>query len=225
MFPSLLGIAGIALFVGLGVWQVQRLEWKEAVLSSITARINSAPVSLPSDPSSEAHNFLPVYATGRTVGGELLVLLSRKGFGPGFRSITAFETEGRRVLLDGGFVPDAHRREDRPNRQVDVVGNLHWPKEYDSWFTPEPEGNLWFARRVPEMAAELDTEPVLVVARLIDPPADNVFPWGVDEVDIPNNHLQYAITWFGLAASWAGMTAFWLWRISRRPIEREPRTA
>ena len=101
-----------------------------------------------------------------------------------------------------------------------ITGNLHWPQERDR-FTPEPDAasGLWFARDVPQMAAALGTEPVLVVARAVEP-ADGAFtPLPVDTAGIPNDHLGYALTWFSLAAAWAGMTLLLLWRIRRRPGE------
>ena len=214
-FPLILGTGGVALLVGLGIWQLQRLDWKEAVLAEIEARIQAPPVPIPLEVSQDVHKYLSVEAQGRAVGRELLVLLSRKGFGPGYRSVTAFETGGRRVLLDRGFVPQELRSDSRADVETAIIGNLHWPDEYDRLFTPEPEGELWFARRVPEMAAELGTEQVMIVARESDPTVGGVEPWPVDAAGIPNNHLQYAITWLALAAVWTGMTAFWLWRISR----------
>jgi len=83
-------------------------------------------------------------------------------------------------------------------------------------FTPEPDARtgLWFARDVPAMAAHLDAEPVLVIAR--DPTAPGIDPIPVDTSGIPNDHFGYAVQWFGLAAVWLGMTAYLLWRIRRR---------
>lgn len=79
-------------------------------------------------------------------------------------------------------------------------------------FTPEPDksNNIWFARDVPKMAAALGTEPVLLIAKSKTDP--NVVPLPVDTEGIPNDHLQYAITWFSLALIWAAMTGFFLWR-------------
>ena len=73
--------------------------------------------------------------------------------------------DGRRILLDRGFVDQDHKRDPRPPVRLDVVGNLHWPQEKGS-ATPAPnlDQNIWFARDVPAMAKALGTEPVLVVA-------------------------------------------------------------
>ncbi|HCT33990.1 MAG TPA: SURF1 family protein, partial [Sulfitobacter sp.] len=94
-----------------------------------------------------------------------------------------------------------------------VTGNLQWPRETDS-FTPEADlkGNIWFARDVPDMAQTLGTEPVLLVARSSTPQPAGISPLPVDTARIPNDHLQYAITWFSLAAIWLGMSLFFLRR-------------
>jgi surfeit locus 1 family protein len=141
--------------------------------------------------------------------------------GAGFRIVTAFETpEGRRLLLDRGFVPDEAKTAPRPPQQLTVTGNLHWPDDRDG-FTPEndPQANYWFARDLPEMAEALGTEPVLVVARATDPAQPGIAPLPLGTEGIPNNHLGYAIQWFGLAAVWLGMTALLIRRISRRAGE------
>ena len=208
-----LGIAGTLVLVSLGVWQVQRLEWKMGILDRIESRIVSESVAIPLNPDPSNDNYLPVMADGRVLHPELAVLLSRKGLGPGFRIIVPFKTEGRRILLDRGFVPERHLEDSRGEEDVSVEGNLLWPDEIDRWFTPEPEGNLWFARDVPSMARELGTEALLIVVRNSTTEVENLFPWPVDTVGIPNDHREYAITWFSLAAAWLGMTAFWLWRI------------
>ncbi len=215
IFPLLLGVFGVASLSALGVWQVQRLQWKQEILAKIDSRIAESPAPLPARPLEDRDNFLAVAAGGHVRGPELLMLLSRPGHGPGFRVIAVFETGGRRVLLDRGFIPERARGSERAGGWVDVVGNLHWPDEWDAFFTPEPEGNLWFARDVEAMANALGAEPVLIVARAAEPPQPGLLPWPVDSSEIPNNHRNYAITWFLMAAAWCGMTALWVWRISR----------
>ena len=97
-----------------------------------------------------------------------------------------------------------------------ITGNLHWPDETDL-FTPEPDRalNFWFARDADALSGELGAEPFLIVLRETSESARPVTPLPVDTGAIPNDHLEYAITWFGLAAVWAGMTLFWIVRIAR----------
>jgi len=221
VFPLILGIVGTAVLVSLGVWQLQRLEWKEAILADIAGRISEAPVSLPDNPDPEKDRYLPVRAEGRFGEAELHVLVSLRGPGAGYRVIQPFETGGRRILVDRGYVPAAEKDAPPATGPAIVTGNLHWPDEVDS-FTPEadPAGNIWFARDVPVLAEALDTEPVLVIAREIEG-AQRGEPLPVTTEGIPNSHLGYAVQWFGLALVWAGMTAFLLWRIHTRTDERE----
>ena len=226
LFPLIAGLGGAAVLAALGVWQLQRLEWKEGVLADIEARIAAPPVELPDVPELERDRYLPVRATGTTGGAELHVLVSLRDAGAGFRIVTAFDTEGgRRILLDRGFVPTEAKDAARPPRRLAVTGNLHWPDERDR-FTPEndPEGNFWFAREVPVMAEALDTKPVLLVVRATEPRQQGIRPLPVSTEGIPNSHLGYAVQWFGMAAVWLGMTALLIRRISRRGREERPAT-
>jgi surfeit locus 1 family protein len=219
IFPLLLGLAGAAVLIGLGVWQLQRLAWKEAILADIAARIAAPPGPLPAAPDPEADRYRPVAVTGRFTGDDIRVLASQKGAGPGYRVVAGFETaEGRRILVDRGFLPEALRAAHRPvEAAATVTGNLHWPDEVDR-FTPPPDARtgIWFARDLPAMAAVLRAEPVLVIARTVEPADPAVLPLPLDTAHIPNDHLGYAVTWFGLAAVWLGMTALLVWRIARR---------
>ncbi len=215
ILPLLFGLIGAAVLISLGMWQMQRLAWKEAILAQIESRISAAPVALPAVPEAERDRYLPVFAEGRFTAESLDVLVSRKQIGAGVRVIEVFETEGRRILVDRGFVTDDERAAPRDEAATRVVGNLHWPAEVDS-FTPAPDAKtgLWFARDVPAMAAALKTEPLLIVAR--ESTAAGIEPVPVDTANIPNDHFGYAVQWFSLAAVWLGMTAYLLWRISRR---------
>lgn len=219
IFPILLGLVGCAVLISLGVWQVNRLAWKEAMLAAIEAKIHDAPVALPASPDPAADKYLPVTVTGQFTGQELFVLAGQKGTSPGVEVIAGFQTQdGRKILVDRGFLHETDRSAPRPAGQtVTLTGNLHWPMETDS-YTPPPDEKtgLWFARDVPAMAAELGTEPTMIVAN--GPVSDGIQPQSVDTSSIPNDHLNYAITWFSLAAVWAGMTVYLLWRIRRRTV-------
>ncbi|ETX30971.1 SURF1 family protein [Roseivivax isoporae] len=214
--PLLIGLVGAAILVALGIWQVQRLEWKRGILTEIETTITADPVPLPAPGAAdpEADRYLPVAARGTIAPGELHVLVSRKQQGAGYRIIAPFETEdGRRVLLDRGFVPTEAKAAPRRIGATRITGNLHWPEERGG-FTPENDlsDNIWFARDVAAMAEALGTEPLLVVVRTETPQAPGLVPLPVSAVGIPNDHLQYAITWFSLALIWLGMAAIWIRR-------------
>lgn len=210
--PLLIGLIGAAILLGLGRWQLQRLDWKEGIIAAIDTRIREVPAALPDAPT-DADRYMPVRVAGRFTGDRLLVLVSHKEMGPGFRVISAFNAGGRKIMVDRGFIYEAWRNDPLTATDTEVNGNLHWPEEVDG-YTPAPEGDLWFARDVPEMAKALGTEPVMIIART--PTGDGVVPMPVDTSAIPNDHLGYALTWFSLAAAWLGMTLLWLWRIRRR---------
>ena len=218
ILPLLFGLIGTAILIWLGVWQIHRLAWKEGVLAQISARLDDAPTVLPAQPDPVADKYLPVTVSGRFTGQGLDVLASRKGDGAGYRVIAAFQTDdGRRIMIDRGFLPEDQRQAPRTATTATIVGTLHWPDEVDS-YTPAPDATtgIWFARDVPAMAAALGTAPVLVVAR--DATGDGIDPMPVDTSGIPNDHLQYAITWFSLAVVWVGMTVLLLWRIRRQTV-------
>ena len=214
--PLAFGIVGCAVLVSLGIWQLQRLKWKEGMLAQIETQMASTPVPIFSEPFEE---FMPVVAEGRITGPEAHVLTSVRHTGAGFRIVSAFETEGRRILLDRGFVPQSLKNAPRPELEVRVEGNFRTVDEVDI-FTPEPDlkGNYWFARDIPLLADVLGTEPVLIILRETSEVEPAVTPMPVDTAGIPNDHLGYAFTWFSLAAVWAGMTAFFVWRIDRRSV-------
>ena len=217
VLPLILGIAGFAVLASLGLWQLRRLEWKEAMLDEIARGIAAAPVELPAaiDPSMK---YLPVTMTGTTTGDEILVLSGTRELGGGYNVISAFQTDdGRRIMVDRGFIPQDDRHAARPSVALTVTGNLHWPDEKGR-STPEPDlkAGIWFAREVPRMAEHLGTEPVLVVASAVQGDAQGVMPMPLDIGGIPNNHLSYAVQWFTFALICFGMTMALAWRIRRQ---------
>jgi surfeit locus 1 family protein len=218
ILPMVFGIGGFAVLVGLGLWQLDRQAWKEAILAEIEGRITADPVALPAAPDPTTDRYLPVAASGAFSGTSVKVLVSTRDDGAGYRIVSAFLTgDGRRIMVDEGFVPDDGAIHPGAATGVTVTGNLHWPDEVDRW-TPEPDmsEDLFFARDVPAMAAALGAEPVLIVARAVEGVDPRARPMPVGVGGIPNNHFGYAVQWFGMAAVWAGMTVFLLWRIRRR---------
>lgn len=213
------GVVGVAILLVLGFWQVQRLAQKEALIAEIEARLAADPVALPQGPDPARDRLLRVAATGRIGPEELHVLSSVRPWGAGYRIVSPMTLpDGRRILVDLGFVPQgmkdpaarpAQARNDPARAPETVTGPLYWPLETDS-YTPEPDlaRNIWFGRDVDAMATALSTEPVLLIAESHPRPEwPRPQPPGAD---LPNRHLEYAITWFGLAVAWAVMTALFV---------------
>lgn len=214
--PLLVGVIGVAILISLGVWQLQRLKWKEAKLAAIEAMLVEAPVALPASVSMEADRYRGVTVTGTYTGEAVYKLDSLANQGPGKRVIAVFATaDNRRVLVDRGIWLDGTEAAPTLGHAAQVAGNLDWPQESDSYTPPpDPKTGLWFARDVPAMAKALNTEPTLIVARA--PTGDGIVPMPVDTSSIPNDHWQYAMTWFSLACVWLMMTVFLLWRIRQQ---------
>lgn len=225
IFPVVFWITGVAVFLALGTWQLGRMDWKAAIIAEARTKIEADPVAIPNQVDPVRDRLLHVAAVGYLERRELHMISSMKAFGPGFRVITTMdlardgERTGRRILVDLGFVPERMKSlTDREPTSIRlqkrhptdrVVGLLYWPDETDGW-TPEPdrERNIWFARDVATMAVELGAEPVMLVAQ--SHPDGNIPLPQPPGIDIPNRHLEYVLTWYGLAAVWTAMSLIWL---------------
>ena len=207
--------ASLALLIGLGVWQLQRLEWKQGLIAQIEARAHAEPVTLKEAvtraKAGEDVSYLRVRVEGRFDNGKERYLYAVSDGTPGWHVITPLETpEGEVVLVDRGFVPDAFkepssRAQGEINDAVSVTGLARAP-EIQGLFIPdnEPAENRWFWRDLGAMSKSMfpagapDIAPFILEAERSDIPGG----WplgGQTRLDLPNNHLQYALTWFLLA--------------------------
>ena len=216
IFALVFGLSGAAVLISLGLWQLHRLEWKEAIIAQAAKMIAADPVALPVAPDPNVSRYQAVKVTGRFTGVEAHVLTSTRERGPGYLVIAAYElTEGRRILIDRGFIPETEKTIDRPVREVAVTGNLNWPDDVTPSTPPYDEGRqIWYGRDVTEISKALQTEPLLIIARTDT--GDGILSHPVTTVGFKNDHFEYAVTWFLLAAVWLGMTVFLLWRIRTR---------
>ena len=219
-FIMFIGFAGTACLLYLGKWQVDRLYWKLDVLKNIDQKIAAAPVLLPAEPSESVHKYLSVEISGQFMRESIRVLASKKRYGSGYRIIHVFQTNGRRLLVDLGFVGLETDYDIDLISDISLVGNLHWPDEVDN-FTPEPdlENNIWFARDVVRVASALKTEPILIILKDSTLKDKNINPMPIDTTHIPNDHLQYAITWFSLAIIWALMSCLFIWTTRQKAVK------
>ncbi|MDT8343616.1 MAG: SURF1 family protein [Thermohalobaculum sp.] len=220
--PIVIGVGGVAILLGLCAWQVQRLAWKEALIATLAQRLTRPAVEMPAEPAL-ADEFLRVTVTGRFEGAPGshghpdAPFLTTREREPGYRVIQPFTLgDGRRVMVDRGFIPAALKNEaglalrptPAPAGEVTLTGALRFPGE-----TAEPpfgaRDNVWVARDLDAMARVFGAEPVLVVAETATAGPDG-WPQPMPlTVDLPNNHLNYAITWGLLALVWAVMAAVW----------------
>lgn len=234
---TVFALAGIAILIGLGIWQLDRKAWKEALIDRMTQRLTAAPVNLPPreewdrldhDDTEFRHVTFPAeFLKDR----EALVYTSGSALRPntsgvGYWVLTPVRLVGGSVVvINRGFVPvdrkdPATREQGNVNGVIDLVGVIRWP-DTRGLFTPadEPKNNVWYARDPKQIAADKGWGPVApfyVEMEAPSPPGGLPRP-GKLSANLRNTHLQYALTWFGLALGLAGVYVTWLagrWRRS-----------
>lgn len=226
-FPVGLTVAvGVCLIilVGLGAWQVQRLFWKQDLLARISA-LQAAPArEAGAVLAAGGGDFTRVKATcPGLASAPYLQLYGLYNGQAGTRLISPCPVEGgayRTVLVDRGFVGDEISARPPVNvadrTPVEVVGVLRTP-DAATFVTPPNEvgANRWFSRDVAAMAQALKAPapaPLILMAETATNPEWKALIPAPLPVEIPNRHLEYAGTWFGLAAALVGVYAALLWR-------------
>jgi surfeit locus 1 family protein len=227
---SLLVAGALAILLALGVWQLQRKTWKEALIATLAQRLAASAVAMPTPArwgtlDADRDEFLRVtltaqfendkealvYTTGSSMRGDTT--------GPGYWVLTpALLGDGHAVMVNRGFVPEgkqdpATRRDGEVSGPTAITGVLRWP-EPPGWFTPagDPGRNIWFNRDSAAIAAAknvTDAAPFYVEMESPVPPGGLPHPGRV-QPNLPNNHFQYALTWLGLAAVLVGVYAAWM---------------
>jgi surfeit locus 1 family protein len=230
-------VLAFIVLIGLGTWQIQRKAWKENLIAALTERMAVPPHALPPaaewpslDRASDEYRRVTFTATFDN-GKEALVFASATGFrpdvnGPGYWVFAPAKlADGSTVIVNRGFVPEGRQdARTRPQGEiagpVAITGALRWPDERH-WFTPhdDPGHNLWFSRDPAAIAAAkavANVVPFYVEQESPVPPGGLPQP-GKLVVALPDNHLQYAITWFGLAVVLVGV--FVAWALTSRRAE------
>ena len=213
-WPTAVALPIVLLCLGLGAWQVQRLYWKEGLIAARAAAIAAPTIPVP-DNAAAAHGleFHHVRADGFFLNEkEILLGATSEGGVNGYWILTPLrEANGRIIFVNRGFVPAELRdRKKRlagePAGPVHVEGLLRLPPAgRPNWFLPDnrPDLNYWFWVDLPAMSAADKLENVAPFYVDADA-ARNPGGWpqgGVTRLALPNNHLQYAITWFSLAVA------------------------
>ena len=216
---------GLAILLYLGFWQVDRLAWKTALLQQIEKNLSATPVSLPVDIDIKEWEYRKACAKGTFLHEKEMHLFSTSLNGnPGYHIYTPLRRDGDSVfIINRGWVPDAYknpatRAEGQGNDVIQICGVLRSSRE-QGLFVPDAnlEKNLWYTANAEEMADAAGFEnvsPFLMDAD--DTPNPGGYPiGGQTRINIPNNHLGYAVTWFGLAVALLGV--FIVFFITQRP--------
>lgn len=210
LWPTLITIPIFICLLLLGNWQIERLEWKLGLIEQIEARAFMDPVSLPFNVSNlDNLEYLSVSMTGRFSNNQEMTKYSVGPNGePGYDLYTPLAgIDGKVIIVNRGWVPEALKEQiDRPQtlvqNEVSVLGLLRKPSK-KLWYGPEnePENNNWFYGDLDGMARAhylLEVYPMYMFASRDE--GDRSFPVaGRTEFNIVNNHLDYVLTWFGLA--------------------------
>lgn len=248
IWPTLFALPALALLLGLGTWQLQRKAWKDELQAQIKARASAKPAALadvlgnmsathPPGTPVQFGEYSRVRVNGTYENGkELYFFAPHPQFGPGYHvyaPLILAQTDCLRfVMVNRGFVPEALRAPDKraadePAGPTEVVGLIRYPEKPAS-FTPanEPQRNLWFWRDLAGMTAAVAAgRKACAVHFFIDAEAAPANPggWprgGTTNLNLPNRHLEYALTWYGLAATLIGVFAAFAW--PRLKPSREP---
>jgi surfeit locus 1 family protein len=226
VWPALVALAGIAVLISLGVWQLHRLAWKEALIARIEARSKAPPAPLP--PAREWATLRPadyeyrhIVLSGRFEGRQALVFRgsgAEAGEGPGYLLLAPLIlTDGSAVVVNRGFVPGGPKEAAAhvpPPAEVTITGLMRAP-EPRNLFTPadQPDRDLWFTQDPGAIAVYYGLSRAARFTVDADYSGDpKALPrGGTTVIAFPNNHLGYALTWFGLAAALAGVFGAWAW--------------
>ncbi|WP_245368820.1 SURF1 family protein [Rhizobium leguminosarum] len=217
VLTGILVLIALAILISLGTWQVERLHWKEGLLADIAARQIAAPVPLADIEAMAAAGgdieYRKVTATGRYINNKERHFFATWRGQTGYYIYTPLElADGRILFVNRGFVPfDNKEPEMRMQGQLtdqQTVTGLAREKlpGKPSWVVPDNDvaKNIFYWKDLDVMASSVGLEKADVIPFFVDadstPNPAGLPIGGVTQVDLPNDHLQYAFTWYGLAA-------------------------
>ena len=223
------GCLALAVLLTLGTWQVQRLAWKERLIDTIEERVAEPPVTLSEVEAEFARtmdvDYRPVSVEGRfDHDRERHFLATFNGQSGWYVYVPLVLRDGRALWVNRGFVPydrkdPASRADGRQEGDTVVTGLARNPvAEKPSSLLPDndPDSNIFYWKDLGMMTLSVSLDPANVVGFFVDaddePNPGGLPVGGVTLIELPNNHLQYAVTWYGLAAALVLVMGFWLLR-------------
>lgn len=232
ILPGVLSLFALGVLILLGTWQMQRLTWKENLIATVSARVKETPQLLPASAESLSLNmqreeYRPYIAEGRFLHQHEVqiytVLSDAKGSfsGAGYWVLTPLQRDDSSiVIVNRGFVPlekkdPVSRREGQPEGQVRITGLMRSP-EQTNFFTPanDPKRNAWYSRNPAEIERAFGLKNVLpfMLDATGDYRAGQLPQPNETKVSFTNNHLGYALTWYGLACTLIGVFSAFAWQ-------------
>lgn len=249
LWPAVLTAAALPVLLGLGTWQLQRKAWKEGLIAALHTRAHAAPISLdelfarqsashPELPTATDFEYTRVALKGRFLNADERYLYALDDeLGPGEHVYTPFATSDGHwlVMVNRGFVtaekrPPQARPDSQREGDTEVVGLVR-SGETKNMFEPanDPAHNQWFYKDISAMAAGVSLTsgralaPFVVDAEAAATPAGGWPKGGVTRLVLPNRHLEYAFTWYGLAVAMLAVFAmFALERLKEPDSAAEP---
>ncbi|WP_283193003.1 SURF1 family protein [Rhizobium sp. AN80A] len=221
IFCGLLFVVMCAVFA-LGVWQLERRAWKLDLIARIDQRINAEPTAAPARAewegiTKENDEYRRVTAEGTLQSDKESLVYSATELGAGYWVIAPLTlADGTSVMINRGFVPtnkrDVNSRSDgRISGPIKITGLLRLNEPGGTFIrSNDPANDRWYSRDVDAMAAKrgvADIAPYFIDADATANPG-GLPVGGLTQVSFPNNHLQYALTWFALAAMLAGLLVY-----------------
>jgi len=219
LVPTLVAVPMFLALIALGFWQIARLDEKNAINAYRAERAAAPPVDLPAKPDDlSAFDFRRVRVTGRFANEHELYMYGRSQHGNDgyYLIVPLIRDNGAPVLVNRGWVPSdrklaAARPGSEPDGPVTVTAFLrHDPRK--GWIMPDnsPERNVWFWFDLPAMSEAAGIAPVSFYLEADATPNPGGLPvGGQTQIELPSPHLQYAITWFALAAGLAVIYVVW----------------
>ena len=212
-WPTVFTVPAVLLMLGLSVWQLERLQWKTALIAERTERVGAAPIPLPGPGSDVARlEYHRVIVEGRFLNDKEIYLGARSLNGnAGYHLVAPFRlADGRILFVDRGWIPL-----DRKEAQKRAAGELEGEVTLDAvirlqgrqnWLVPDnrPDLDFFFWADLPAMAKLMQLSDAEIRFFLEAGPAKNPGGYpigGQTRIDLPNDHLQYAFTWFCLAVA------------------------
>lgn len=218
-------------FLGLGTWQVKRLFWKLDLIDRVDRRVHAAPVAAPGPDAwptiaADTHEYLHVRATGTYLYAQTARVQAATIYGSGYWLLTPLRSaDGTTRLINRGYIATgAHDvKEGAADGPADVTGLLRISERGGGFLRHnDPAADRWYSRDVQAIAqarkldnvapyfVDADAAPTPEQGRIAGEPIA-----GLTVIAFPNNHLVYALTWYGLALMMAG-AGFWVMRDEKR---------